>query len=93
MKCTGIYLGIFDLGMVPHEVERLLGAVAIWNIKLSGLSGEVGCSLSQETQEKGLATMACLKIIKYSKRVLGIEYFELHEPCSIIILVSPTDTT
>ena len=77
-KCTGIHLGIFDVSVVRREVaEKLLGAVAIRNINLSNHSGEVGCWLSQESQGKGLATMACLKIIEYGKTVLGIERFEL----------------
>jgi ribosomal-protein-serine acetyltransferase len=78
VKCTGIHLGIFDVSMAPHEPENLLGAVAIRNINLSNHSGEVGCWLSQESQGKGLATVACLKIIDYGKSVLGIERFELH---------------
>ena len=74
-KGTGIHLGIFDISI---EEEKLLGAVAIRNINLSNHSGELGCWLSQESQGKGLATVACLKIIDYGKIVLGIERFELH---------------
>ena len=62
-KGTGIHLGIFDISI---EEEKLLGAVAIQNINLSNHSGEVGCWLTQESQGKGLATMACLKIINYA---------------------------
>ena len=78
LKCTGIHLGIFDLSMAPRVADKLLGTVAIRNINLSSHSGEVGCWLSQESQGKGLATMACLKIIEYGRTVLGIECFELH---------------
>ena len=74
---TGIHLGIFDISMTPQK-EKLLGAVAIRDINLSGHSGAIGCWLSFESQGKGLATMACLKIIEYGKKVLGIELFELH---------------
>ena len=74
-KDTGIHLDIFDIRI---EEEKLLGPVAIRNINLSNHSGEVGCWLMQESQGKGLATMACLKIIDYGKTVLGIERFEVH---------------
>ena len=63
--------------MIPQK-EKLLGAVAIRDINLSGNNGAIGCWLSCDSQGKGLATMACLKIIEYGKKVLGIEYFELH---------------
>ena len=46
-KCTGIHLGVFDVSI---EKEKLLGAVAIRDIKLSNHSGEVGCWLSQKSQ-------------------------------------------
>ena len=63
--------------MTPQR-EKLFGAVAIRDINLSGHSGAIGCWLSCDNQGKGLTTMACLKIIEYGKKVLGIERFELH---------------
>ena len=76
---VSIILGIFDISI---EEEKLLGAVATAcsypEYQPINHSGEVGCWLMQESQGKGLATMACLKIIDHGKTVLGIERFEFH---------------
>ena len=78
-NCTGIHLGIFDtISLRGKHNEKLLGSVAIRKINLSNHTGEVGCWLAEESQGKGLATKACLKIIEYSKTVLGLQQFELH---------------
>ena len=60
---TGLHLGIFDVSSAQQQQhEKLLGAVAIREINTSNHSGSIGCWLSAESQGKGLATMACLKI-------------------------------
>ena len=41
-------------------------------------TGEVGCWLSADCQGKGLATLACRKMIEYGEKVIGINRFELH---------------
>lgn len=77
-KCTGLHLGIFDVCSSVDQQYKLLGSVAIRKINMSSRSGEVGCWLSSDSQGKGLATKACLKIIEYGKTAIGVEQFELH---------------
>ena len=76
-KCTGLHLGIFDISSSVAQQDKLLGSVAIRKINMSSQTGEVGCWLSSDSQGKGLATKACLKIIEYGKMVIGVENFEL----------------
>lgn len=76
-KCTGLHLGIFDVSSSVVQQDKLLGSVAIRKINTSSRTGEVGCWLSSDSQGKGLATKACLKIIEYGKTVIGVEKFEL----------------
>ena len=76
---TGLHLGIFDISSAQQQQhKKLLGAVAIQEINTSNHSGLIGCWLSAESQGKGLATIACLKIIEYGRKVIGIVQFELH---------------
>ena len=77
-NCTGIHLGIFHINSTKSGEDKLLGAVAIRKINLSDRTGEIGCWLSSDCQGKGLATMACLKIIEYGEKAIGIDRFELH---------------
>lgn len=69
---TALHLGIFD-----SEEDKLLGSVAFREIRKADNVGILGCWLASESQGKGIATVACKKLIDYGKTI-GLDHFEIH---------------